>query len=138
MRNYTVSGDRGGCCGHFFLHFFSCLVVAKCDLVQDVETCPTKKETQHKIFLLSFPFNAKMLIVIKYLVFDQILPKLECGIDEYLCFPRVGKKHIKTNSKQVLEVFIQWYCLGGIPSMLCNGKVRNRYGFVMRDIQCIY
>ena len=68
-----------------------------------------------------------MLIVIKYLVFDKISPKFECGVDEYLCFPRVGTKQNKTKGKRVLEVFIQWYCLRGIPSMLCIGKVRKRY-----------
>ena len=50
----------------------------------------------------------------------------------------VGTKHIKANGKQVLEVFIQWYCLRGIPSMVCNGNVRERYVFVMCDIQCIF
>ena len=59
-----------------------------------------------------------------------MLPKYECGVDEYLCFPYVGTKHIKANGKRVLEVFIQWYCLRGIPSMLCNGNVRKRYVFV--------
>ena len=42
----------------------------------------------------------------KILSFDQISPKLKCGVDEYLCFPCVGTKHIKANGKRVLEVFI--------------------------------
>ena len=67
----------------------------------------------------------------KILSFDHISPKPEYGVDEYLFFSRVGTKHVKTNGKRVLEVFIQWYCLRGIPSMLCNGKVRKRYVFVM-------
>ena len=60
------------------------------------------------------------------LSFDQISPKLKCGGDEYLCFPCVGTKYIKANGNRVLEVFIQWYSLRGIPSMLCNGNVRKR------------
>ena len=59
------------------------------------------------------------------LSFDQISPKLECGVDEYLCFPCVGTKNIKANGKLVLEVFIQWHSLRGIPIMLGNGNVRN-------------
>ena len=61
------------------------------------------------------------------LSFDQIAQKLECGVNEYLCFPCVGRKHIMANGKQVFEVFFQWYYLCGIPSMLCNGNVRKRY-----------
>ena len=34
---------------------------------------------------------------------DQILLKLKCGVDEYLCLPCVGTKHTKANSKWVLE-----------------------------------
>ena len=90
-----------------------------------------KKKRNSKIFPLSFPFNAKMLIVIKDLVLIKSSQKIECGVDGYLCFPCVGTKHIKANGKQVLEVFIQWYCLRGIKSMLCNGKVRKQYVFVM-------
>ena len=41
------------------------------------------------------------------LISDQSLLKLECGIDEYLCLPGIGTKHIKANGKQVLEAFIQ-------------------------------
>ena len=89
-----------------------------------------KKKRNSKISPLSFPFNAKTLIVINT-KFDQISPKLECGVDEYLCFPCLGTKRIKEYGKQVLEVFIQWYCLRGIPSMLCSGNVRKRYVFVM-------
>ena len=29
------------------------------------------------------------------------------------------------NGKRDLEVFIQWYCLRGIPSTLCNGNVQD-------------
>ena len=72
-----------------------------------------------------------MLIVIKKVSFDQISPKLECGVDECLCFPCVGTKHIKAKGKRVLEVFIQWYCIRKILSMLCNGYVQKRYDFVM-------
>ena len=75
-----------------------------------------KKKHNSKIFPLSFPFNAKLSNFLancqnanchKILSFDQISPKLECGIDEYLCFPCVGTKHIKANGKRVFEVFIQ-------------------------------
>ena len=90
-----------------------------------------KKKRNSKIFPLSFPLNAKNANCHKILCFDQISPKFECGVDEYLCFPRVGTKHIKTNGKWVLEVFMKWYCLRGIPNMLCNDKVRKRYVFVM-------
>ena len=68
-----------------------------------------------------------MLIVIKYPVLIKSRQKLECGVGDYLCFLCVGIKHTKANGKRVLEVFIQWYCLLGIPSMLCNGNVRKRY-----------
>ena len=37
----------------------------------------------------------------------QILLNLECGVDEYLCFPHVGTKDISVIGKRVLEVFIQ-------------------------------
>ena len=30
------------------------------------------------------------------------MPKLECGVDEYLCYQCVGTKHIKANGKWVL------------------------------------
>ena len=66
---------------------------------------PTKKKRNSKIFPLSFPFNAKMLIVIKYQVFYQISPKLECGVDEYLCFPCVGTN----TSRRTVNGF--WKCL---------------------------
>ena len=59
------------------------------------------------------------------LSFDQISPNLECGVDEYLCFACVVTKHIKAIGKRVLEVFIQWHCLRGIPSMLYNCKYEN-------------
>ena len=29
-----------------------------------------------------------------------------CGVDEYLCFPCVGTKHIKANGKRGLEEFV--------------------------------
>ena len=86
----------------------------------------TKKKRNSKIFPLRFPFNAKKAKC----RFGQISPKLECGVDEYLCFPYVGTKHVKTNGKRVSEVFIQWYCLRGNPSMLCNGRELKRYVFV--------
>ena len=74
----------------------------------------------------------KMLNVIKYFVLIKSRQKFEFGVDEYLCFPYVGTKHVKTNGKRVSEVFIQWpYCLRGNPSMLCNGRVLKRYVFVM-------
>ena len=92
---------------------------------------PTKKKRNSKIFPLSFPFNAKMLIIIKYYVLIKSRQKNKRGIDEYLCFPCVGTKHTKVNGKRVLGVFIQWYCLRGIPSMFCNGNVPKRYVFVM-------
>ena len=90
-----------------------------------------KKKRNSKIFPLSFLFNAKMLIVIKYLVLIKSHKKLDCGVDECLCFPCEGTKHIKANGEWGFEVFIQWYCLREIPSMLCNGKVRKRYVFIM-------
>ena len=92
---------------------------------------PNKKKPNSKIFPLKFPFNAKNAKCNKILRFDQISPKLGCGVDDFLCFPYVGTKHVKTNGKRVSEVFIQWYCLRGNPSMLCNGRVLKRYVFVM-------
>ena len=92
---------------------------------------PDKKRNATVRFSVKFSFFCQNANCHKMLSFDQISPKLECGIDEYLCFPCVGTKHIKANGKWALEVFIQWYCLHGIPSMLCNGNVRKRYGFVM-------
>ena len=75
---------------------------------------PTKKKRTSKIFPLSYPFNAKKLIVIKYLFLsDQILLKLECGVDEYLCLPGIERKHIKANAKRGLEASIQCYCVQG-------------------------
>ena len=54
----------------------------------------TKKKRNSNIFPLRFPFNAKKAKC----RFGQISPKLECGVDEYLCFPyHVGTKHVKTN-----------------------------------------
>ena len=46
-----------------------------------------KKKRTSKIFPSSSPLKAKMLIVIEYLFFYQISPKLDCGVDEYLCLP---------------------------------------------------
>ena len=57
------------------------------------------------------------------LSFDQISPKLECGVDEYRRYPFVGTKHIKANGKRVFgsvysmvlstwnsEYALQWQC----------------------------
>ena len=49
---------------------------------------------------------------------DQILPKLEVDVDEYLYSPYIGTKHIKVKGKEVLEALIQRYCLHEIPSMI--------------------
>ena len=56
-------------------------------------TYPTKKKCISKIFPLSSPFNAKMLIVIKYLFLIKILIILEGSVDEYLCLSREEKSH---------------------------------------------
>ena len=89
-----------------------------------------KKKRIRKIFLLSSPFNAKILIVIKYLILIKSdLNLSKCGVD--LCFPCVGTKHIMANGKRVSEAFIHRYCLHGISNMLYNCKVRKRYVFVM-------
>ena len=56
-------------------------------------------------------------------IFDQILLKLECDVDEYLYHPNVGTKHIKANGKRVLEALIQRYCLHGIPSIFLQLQI---------------
>ena len=40
------------------------------------------------------------------LISDQILLKLECGVDEYLCLPGIGIKHIKANGKGVYSMML--------------------------------
>ena len=62
---------------------------------------------------------------------DQISLKLECDLDEYLYFPYVGTKHIKTKGKGVLEALIQPYCLHEIPSKSYISKVCKRYVIAM-------
>ena len=53
----------------------------------------TKKKRISKISQLSSPFNAKMLLVIKYLFLTN-LTKLKCGVDDYLCLPCTRKRNI--------------------------------------------
>ena len=66
-----------------------------------------------KIFPLRFPFNAKNAKCHKIFRFDQISPKLECGVDEYLCFPYVDPE--QNTSRRTVNGF--WKCL------LFNGNV---------------
>ena len=79
---------------------------------------PTKKETHHYDFPIKISFLYKNISCHEIFISGQILLKLECNVDEYLCFSWVGTKHTKANVKRVLEVFIQCYCLHGIPSMI--------------------
>ena len=66
-----------------------------------------KKKCASKIFALHSPLNVKMLICHKILIFDQILLKLYCGIDEYLCLSCAGAKNINVIS----EAFIHFLSL---------------------------
>ena len=44
---------------------------------------------------------------------------------------------MKANGKRVLEVFIEWYCLCGIPSMLCNGNLRKCFCYVRQPMHLL-
>ena len=66
---------------------------------------PENKKRTTMISPLSSPLNTKMLTLS-----DQILLKLECGVDDYMYIPCVRTNHIKVNGKHVLEVFIQCHC----------------------------
>ena len=60
--------------------------------------------------LINFGKNLGMqnfFLIVYILISGQILLKLEYGVDEYLCFPGIGTKHIKTNGKRV------FFFLGG-------------------------
>ena len=63
-----------------------------CELLGRHIVYPTKKKPTTQIFqLISFKCeNANNCH--KILIFDQILLKLRCGVDEYLCFSHAGTK----------------------------------------------
>ena len=95
------------------------------------EVYPTKKETHHYDFPIKFSFWYENVNCHDLLISDQILLKLECGVDEYLYLPCIETKHTKANGKRVFEAFIQYHCLHGITSMVYNFKVWKRYVVVM-------
>ena len=66
---------------------------------------PTKKKRTSKIFLLSSPFNANCHNIF---ISDQILVKLECGVDEYLCLQCVETKRINANGKLYSLILSTW------------------------------
>ena len=82
-----------------------------------------KKKRTTTIFPLRSTFNHKNVNCYETFIFDQILLKFECDVDEYLCFLCIGTKHIKAKGKEVLEALIQRYCLREIPSMFYISKV---------------
>ena len=65
---------------------------------------PTKK--RHYDFPIKFSFQYENVNCHEIFISNQILLKLKCDVDEYLFFPCVGIKHIKTNGKRVLEALI--------------------------------
>ena len=77
-----------------------------------------KKKRTTTTFPLRSPFNYHEISIP-----DQILLKLECDVDEYLCLPCVGTKHIKAEDKGVLEALIQRYFLHESPRMFYISKV---------------
>ena len=81
-----------------------------------------KRKAPLRLSLLRSPFNTKMLKH-EISIPDQILLKLKFDVDEYLCFPCVGTKHIMAKDKGVLEALIQRYCLRENPRMFYISKV---------------
>ena len=58
---------------------------------------PTEEETHHSYFPVEFALKCENANYHNILIFDQILLKLECVLDEYLCFP-----HSKTKTSMSL------------------------------------
>ena len=117
IRFHVLGGANGQNVGHIriprvILKMAACLQVI----------IPDKKNTTVK-------FSRQVLLLMpntnchKILSVDRISPKLECGVDEHVCSPCEGTNTSMQNGKRVLEELIKLYCLLGIPSMLCKGKI---------------
>ena len=61
------------------------------------------------------------------LISDQILLKLECGVDEYLYLPCIETKHTKANGKRVLKRLFNYEYALQLQSMnpICCRYVRQ-------------
>ena len=60
----------------------------------------------HYDFPIKFSFKYENVNGHEILISNQILRKLDSGVDECLYLPCIRTKHIKANAKQVLEACI--------------------------------
>ena len=86
---------------------------------------PTKKETHHYDFPIKISLKYENVNCHEIFIYDQILLKLKCDVDEYLYIPFVSTKHIKANGKRVFEALIQRYCPHGIRACFAFAKYEN-------------